>query len=177
MNQTNNNLSYKVINILSYAIPIVVAILLGIRQKADLGNWTHILPHVNAVINFLTALMLLIGVWAVKNKKIEFHKKCMLTAFVLGSCFLVFYIIYHLSNASTSFGGVGFISFVYYFLLISHIILAAVVVKFVLMAVYYGLQNNIEAHKKTVRYAFPIWLYVSITGVIVYLMISPYYHH
>ena len=177
MNQTNNNLSYKVINILSYAIPIVVAILLGIRQKADLGTWTKILPHVNAVINFLTALMLLIGVWAVKNKKIEFHKKCMLTAFVLGSCFLVLYILYHLSNASTSFGGVGFISFVYYFLLITHIILAAVVVKFVLFAVYYGLQNNIEAHRKTVRYAFPIWLYVSVTGVIVYLMISPYYHH
>ena len=177
MNQVNNNLSYKVINILSYAIPIVVAILLGIRQKADLGTWTQVLPHVNAVINFVTALLLLIGVWAVKNKKIEFHKKCMLTAFVLGSCFLVFYIIYHLSNASTSFGGIGLISFIYYFLLISHIILAAVVVKFVLMAVYYSLQNNIEAHRKTVRYAFPIWLYVSVSGVIVYLMISPYYHH
>ncbi len=177
MNQVSNNTSFRVINILSYAIPIVVAILLGIRQKLDLGSWTHTLPHINAVINLLTAVMLLIGVWAVKNKKIGFHKICMLTAFTLGSCFLVFYVIYHLTNASTSFGGSGFISIVYYFLLISHILLAAVVVKFVLMAVYYGLQNNIESHRKTVRYAFPIWLYVSVTGVIVYLMISPYYHY
>ena len=98
-------------------------------------------------------------------------------AFALGSVFLVSYVLYHLTNESTPFGGEGWIRPVYYFLLISHIVLSVVVVWFVLRAVYFALSGQILKHKQTVKYAFPIWLYVSTTGVIVYLMIKPYYLH
>ena len=175
MNLENNRTNFKIINVVSYAIPLAVALLLGIRTKVDLGDWTHTLPHFNALINFLTAVLLVIGVIAIKNGKQKLHKYFMLSAFLLGSLFLVTYILYHITHTSTSFGGSGMIAYVYYFLLITHIILAAVVVRFVLMAVYYALQSNFEMHKKTVKFAFPIWLYVSITGVVVYVMISPYY--
>jgi putative membrane protein len=167
----------RVINILSLAIPIVVALLLGIRQKVDLGSWTDYLPHVNGVINSLTAVMLLVGFYFIRQKNVAAHKVTMLIAFGLGSVFLVSYVLYHLTHDSTPFGGQGWIRPVYYFLLISHIILSVVVVWFVLRAVYFALTNQIIKHKQTVKWTFPIWLYVSITGVIVYLLIKPYYLH
>lgn len=175
MNLNQQNSNFRAINIISYAIPLAVAVLLSVRTKLDLGDWTKFLPHLNAAINFCTALFLILGVISIKNGRRESHKFFMLSAFSLGAVFLVSYILYHLTNASTSFGGEGFIAYCYYFLLITHIMLAAVVVRFVLMAVYYALQSDFISHKKTVRYAFPIWLYVSVTGVVVYAMISPYY--
>jgi putative membrane protein len=153
----------------------VVALLLGIRQKIDLGDWTTALPHVNGIINTATSLMLILGFYFVKQGNLSAHKIAMTIAFGLGSLFLVSYVLYHISNESTSFGGEGWIRPVYYFLLISHIVLSVVVVWFVLKAVYYAFSGQIELHKKVVKWAFPIWLYVSITGVIVYLLISPYY--
>ncbi|SOD96053.1 DUF420 domain-containing protein [Spirosoma fluviale] len=165
----------RVINVLSIAIPVAVAILLGIRQKVDLGSWTTVLPHLNAVINSLTALLLLIGFYFIRKGNIAAHKRTMLMAFALGSVFLVSYVLYHLTNQSTPFGGKGWIRPVYYFLLVSHIFLSIVVVWFVLRAVYFALSGQIEKHRQTVKYAFPIWLYVSITGVIVYFLIEPYY--
>jgi len=165
----------RLINVLAFVIPVVVAILLGLRQKVDLGSWTKILPHVNAVINSITAILLIAGFVFVKNKNIIAHRRAMTAAFVLGSLFLVGYVLYHLSNESTPFGGEGLIRPVYYFLLISHIVLSIVVVWFVLRAIYFAYSNQIAEHKKVVKWAFPIWLYVSITGVIVYLLISPYY--
>jgi len=167
----------RVINILALAIPIAVAVLLGVRQKVDLGNWTTYLPHINGIINSITSVLLLMGFYFIKQKNIEAHKRTMLTAFVLGSLFLVSYVLYHLTNESTPYGGQGWIRPVYYFLLISHIVLSVVVVWFVLRAVYFAISGQILKHKQTVKYAFPIWLYVSITGVIVYLMIKPYYLH
>ncbi len=165
----------RLINTVAVAIPLVVAVLLGIRQKVDLGDWTKMLPHVNAVINTLTAVLLVVGLHFIQQKNIVAHRRIMTTAFLLGSIFLVSYVLYHLSNESTAFGGGGLIRPIYYFLLISHIILSVVVVWFVLRAVYFAYSNQIAEHKKAVRWAFPIWLYVSITGVIVYLLISPYY--
>jgi len=165
----------RLINVLAFVIPVVVAILLGLRQKVDLGSWTKILPHVNAVINSITAILLIVGFVLIKNKNIIAHRRAMTAAFVLGSLFLVGYVLYHLSNESTPFGGEGLIRPVYYFLLISHIVLSIVVVWFVLRAIYFAYSNQIAEHKKVVKWAFPIWLYVSITGVIVYLLISPYY--
>lgn len=165
----------RLINIVAIGVPLVVAILLGIPQKADLGSWTKILPHVNAVINTLTAILLIMGLYFIKQKKLVAHRRIMTLAFVLGFVFLVSYVLYHLSNQSTAFGGSGLIRPIYYFLLISHIILSIVVVWFVLRAVYFAYSNQIPKHKKAVRWAFPIWLYVSITGVVVYLLISPYY--
>ena len=167
----------RVINILSLAIPVAVAILLGIRQKVDLGTWTTYLPHLNAIINSLTAGLLVLGLYFIRQKNVLAHKRTMLTAFTLGSLFLVSYVLYHLTNQSTPFGGEGWTRPVYYFLLVSHIVLSVVVVWFVLRAVYFALSGQIGKHKQTVKYAFPIWLYVSVTGVVVYLMIRPYYIH
>ena len=167
----------RVINILSIAIPVAVAVLLGIRQKVDLGYWTTYLPHLNGIINSITSVLLLMGFYFIKQKNVLAHRITMLTAFGLGSLFLVCYVLYHLTNESTPFGGEGIIRPIYYFLLVSHIVLSIVVVWFVLRAVYFALSGQITKHKQTVKYAFPIWLYVSITGVIVYLMIRPYYIH
>jgi len=166
----------RVINILAVAIPIAVAAILGIRQKVDLGSWTKILPHVIGVINSLTAIFLVLGFYFIKNNNRRAHRQMMTGAFILGALFLVCYVLYHISNESTPFGGQGaFLRATYYFLLISHIVLSIGVVWFVLRAVYFGYSNQLAEHRKAVKYAFPIWLYVSITGVIVYLMISPYY--
>ena len=165
----------RIINILALAIPVAVAALLGIRQKIDLGTWTKVLPHVIGVINTLTALVLITGFYFIKQKNVAAHRRSMTGAFLLGVVFLVCYILYHISNESTPFGGEGVVRPIYYFLLISHITLSIVVVWFVLRAVYFGYTNQIIAHKKAVKWALPIWLYVSISGVVVYLMISPYY--
>ncbi|MCE7073375.1 MULTISPECIES: DUF420 domain-containing protein [unclassified Dyadobacter] len=165
----------RIINILAIVIPIAVAALLGIRQKVELGAWTKVLPHVIGVINTLTAVFLIAGFYFVKNNNISAHRKAMTGAFLLGAVFLVCYILYHISNQSTPFGGEGVVRPIYYFLLISHITLSIVVVWFVLRAVYFGYTNQIIEHRKAVKWAFPIWLYVSISGVVVYLMISPYY--
>ncbi|WP_020605746.1 DUF420 domain-containing protein [Spirosoma spitsbergense] len=167
----------RIINILALAIPIAVAVLLSLRQKVDLGSWTTYLPHINGVLNSITSVLLLTGLYFIKQKKVEAHKRTMLMAFTLGSLFLVSYVLYHLTNESTAYGGQGWIRPVYYFLLVSHIVLSVVVVWFVLRAVYFALSGQISRHKQTVKYAFPIWLYVSTTGVIVYLMIKPYYIH
>ncbi len=171
--QKNN----RVITILSIAIPVAVAVILGIRQKIDLGSWTTYLPHINGIINSITSVLLLMGLYFIRQKNIIAHKRTMLAAFTFGSLFLVSYVLYHLTNESTPFGGEGWVRPVYYFLLISHIVLSIVVVWFVLRAVYFALSGQIIKHKQTVKYAFPIWLYVSVTGVIVYIMIKPYYIH
>ncbi|WP_435353238.1 DUF420 domain-containing protein [Emticicia sp. SJ17W-69] len=167
--------SMTLINVLSVAIPVVVAILLGIRQKVEIGAWTKVLPHVIGAINTLTSVLLLYGVYLIKQKQIERHRKVMTGAFALGALFLVCYVLYHLTNPSTSFGGEGFIRYIYYFILISHISLSLVVLPLVLRAYFFAWTKQFERHKKLTRYAFPIWLYVSVTGVIAYLMIKPYY--
>lgn len=167
----------RLINILAITIPVAVAILLGIRQKINLGEWTAYLPHINGIINSATTLLLIAGYYFIRQKNIAAHRVIMLTAFALGSVFLVSYVLYHLSNESTPFGGEGWIRPIYYFLLITHIVLSVVVVWFVLRAVYFALSGQYNKHRKVVKWAYPIWLYVSITGVIVYLMIKPYYIH
>ncbi|MCR9062452.1 MAG: DUF420 domain-containing protein [Cytophagales bacterium] len=167
--------SLRTINILSVVIPVAVAVLLGIRTKPDLGDWTSNLSFVNAIVNSLTAVCLLLGLVFIKQNKRDAHRIVMTLAFILGGVFLISYVIYHLTNPSTSFGGEGVIRYVYYFILISHIILSLVVLPLVLRAIYFAWQADFVRHKKLVKYAYPIWLYVSITGVLAYLMISPYY--
>ncbi len=173
---TEEKKASRVINILAVTIPVAVAVLLGIRQKVNLGAWTDYLTLVNAVMNSLTALLLLMGLFFIRQKNVRAHRVTMLTAFTFGALFLLCYILYHLTHESTSFGGEGWVRPVYYFLLVSHITLSIVVVWFVLRAVYFALTNQISRHKATVKWAYPIWLYVSITGVIVYFMIRPYYN-
>ena len=171
-----NTKNEKLVNVLSIAIPVAVAILIGIRTKIDLGAWTKVLPHVIGLLNTTTSITLIAGFIFIKNKNIIMHRRMMSLSFIQGSLFLVLYILYHVSNASTSYGGDGILKSIYYVLLISHISLSIGVVWFVLRAVYYALSGQIIEHKKIVKWTFPLWLYVSVTGVIVYLMISPYYN-
>ena len=163
-----------IINILSIAIPVAVAVLLGLRFKVNLGEWTKSLPHLNAIINSLTSVFLVAGLVFIKQKNIKMHQNMMLASFSLGSLFLVTYVLYHFSNESTVYPDNG-LRPLYLFILISHILLSIGVVRFVLLSLFYALQGDFVKHKKMTKIAYPIWLYVSITGVIVYLMISPYY--
>lgn len=165
------------VNVLSIVIPVVVALLLGIRTKIELGSWTHSLPHAIGAINGLTSILLIIGWIAIRSKKVALHRFALTSAFCLGGCFLVCYVTYHLSNPSTSFGGQGWIRPVYYFVLISHIVLSLVVLPLVLRAFLFALLGRFSDHRRIAKYAMPVWLYVSITGVLAYLMISPYYQH
>jgi putative membrane protein len=166
----------NLVKILSIVIPVAVALLIGIRTKIDLGEWTKTLPHVIGLLNSTTSITLILGLVAIKNKNIARHRQMMGLSFIQGALFLVLYILYHISNQSTPFGGEGILRPIYYFLLVSHIVLSIGVVWFVLRAVYFALSGQIAEHKRIVKWTFPLWLYVSITGVIVYLMISPYYN-
>ncbi len=165
----------KLIYILSVAIPLVVASLLGIRTKVYLGEWTKVLPHVIGTINTLTAIALILGLSYIRQNNRVMHEKMMKIAFYLGAVFLVAYVTYHMSNESTSSGYTGIILWIYYFILITHILLSIGVVPLVLLSLFYALTGQYQEHKKMVKYSFPIWLYVSMSGVIVYLMILPFY--
>jgi len=170
-----DNRTIVLINIVSVAVPVVVALLLGIRTKIDLGTWTKLIPHVIGGINSLTSILLILGFIAIRNRKIYIHRVCMTSAMGLGALFLVCYVTYHLSNPSTSFGGEGIIRYVYSFILISPIALSLVVLPLVLRAFAFAWCRMFDAHRRIARFAFPIWLYVSVTGVLAYWMISPYY--
>jgi putative membrane protein len=171
----NDTVYLIIIGILSVVIPVVVAILFYMPEAGRLNLNTKFLPLLNAFLNSATAVCLITGYIMIKKGKRRYHATAMITAFALSSIFLVSYVIYHGSNPSTSFGGTGFVKYFYYVILLSHIFLAAIVVPFVLLAIYFGITRQYIRHKKVTRYTFPVWLYVSITGVLVYLMISPYY--
>ncbi|UZD22356.1 DUF420 domain-containing protein [Algoriphagus halophytocola] len=163
---------------ISVIIPLAVAVLLFMPAKLDLGaEWVYFLPHLNAVINSAATIALIVGLVFIKQGNIAYHKASMTVAFILGAIFLVSYVVYHAAAESTTFGGEGSIRILYYFLLITHIILAAVALFPILFAYYYGLTDQRAKHRKVVKFAYPIWLYVTVTGVVVYLMISPYYLH
>lgn len=164
--------------VISVIIPVAVAVLIFMPSKIDLGaEWVYFLPHLNAVINTAATLALVAGLLFIKKGNIPYHRASMTIAFGLGAIFLVSYVIYHAAAESTSFGGEGMVRSIYYFLLLTHIILAAVALFPILFAYYYGYTDQREKHRKVVKFAYPIWLYVTVTGVLVYLMISPYYVH
>ncbi len=163
---------------LSILVPLIVAVLIFMPAKiTSFGDWVYFLPHLNAVINTTASIALIVGLVFIKNRKYAYHGATMTVAFVLGALFLVSYVVYHSAAESTKFGGEGMIRSIYYFLLITHIVLAAVALFPILFAYYYGYTNQRDKHRKVVKFAYPIWLYVSVSGVIVYLMISPYYTH
>jgi putative membrane protein len=162
--------------ILSIVVPALVGLLLFLPSKSGIeGDWVTFLPHFNGMLNSTTVILLLIGFFMIKRGHISYHKVCMVSSFILGTIFLISYIIYHASMPGTPFGGGAPIKYFYYFFLISHILLSIVVVPLVLFAFYFALSGKIDRHKKIVKFTLPVWLYVSITGVIVYFMISPYY--
>ncbi len=144
-------------------------------DKSAIPTWVFSLPKLNAIINGTCTVLLLASLYFIRRKDIATHKKLNIITFILSSLFLVSYIIFHATGIKTTYGGTGPIRTVYYFILITHIILAAIVLPLVLFSFQKGLQMQVEKHRKLVRWSYPIWLYVTITGVIVYLMISPYY--
>ena len=163
----------KLIVVLSIVIPIAVAILFGVRIPNV--EPLSFLPPIYATINGLTAIILVIAFFAIKNKNVVLHENLMTTAIWCSVAFLVMYVAYHMTSDSTKFGGEGTIKYVYYFILLTHILLSIVVIPFVLITYVRAITNNIEKHKKIAKITFPLWLYVAVTGVIVYVMISPYY--
>jgi putative membrane protein len=167
-NQKRSNIF---INAISIVVPLVVAILLGVPAKLDLGTWTRSLPHAIGTINILTSIALILGLVFIKLKKIKLHQSMMTAAFGLGGLFLICYVLYHLTNPSNKFNGEGFIRYVYFFTLLTHIGLSLVVLPLVLRAMYFAATRQFVAHKKIVRFAYPIWLYVSVSGVMVYLFV------
>lgn len=167
----------KWIVFLSIVIPLIVAALFGINLR-DLGFNVQpltMLPPIYATINGLTAVILIIAFLAIKNKKIVLHENLMTTAVGCSAVFLVLYVAYHMTSDSTKFGGEGTIKYIYYFILITHILLSIVIIPFVLITFARAITGNFLLHKKIARITFPLWLYVAVSGVIVYLMISPYY--
>lgn len=159
------------INLISIGIPIAVVAMLGLPNKVALGEWTKTLPHVTGVVNTLTTFSLIAGLIFIWKNRIDLHRISMILAFSLGGVFLICYVLYHISNPANRFSGEGFVRYIYFFFLISHILLSFVVLPFVLRAMFYALTRQFAAHKKIVRYAYPVWLYVSISGVIIYLFV------
>lgn len=139
-------------------------------------GWVKILPALNATINGTCSLLLIISYLAIRRKKINIHKTLNITTFCLSALFLLSYVTFHYFVPETKFGGTGSMKTIYYSILISHILLAAIVLPLILMSFYHALQGNFTRHRSIVRFSYPIWLYVTITGVLVYLLISPYYN-
>ncbi len=165
----------RLITFVSIVIPVVVASLFSV--KLPNVEPLSFLPPIYASINGITAIVLLIAVWAIKNGKQKLHQNLMTTCIVLSLAFLAMYIAYHMTSESTSYGGEGIMRYAYFFVLISHIILSIVIIPLVLKTYARAYLKKFKAHRKLAKITFPIWLYVAITGVVVYLMISPYYEY
>lgn len=159
--------------ILSIAIPIVVALLFTVRIPGV--ERMGFLPPIYASINALTAFLLITAVIMIKKGNRKIHENLMKMCIVLSVLFLGMYVTYHMTSDSTSYGGIGAMRYVYFVILISHILLSIGVIPFVLITYVRALTGDYDRHKKIAKITFPIWLYVAVTGVIVYIMISPYY--
>lgn len=176
----SDKLISRIITAVSIIVLVVVVVLQSkiltiFPQKESIPSWVFSLPLLNAIINGTCSILLVLSLYFIKRKNIKAHKNINILTFILSSLFLVSYIIFHATGIKTTYGGIGPIRTIYYIILISHIILAAVVLPLVLFSFQKGLQMKVEQHKKLVRWTYPIWLYVTVTGVIVYVMISPYY--
>ena len=175
MEQTQTEQKYnKLIIALSVAIPIAVAILFFV--KIPNAKPLPFLPPIYAAINGLTAVLLVTAVIAIKNGKKQLHENLMKLAIACSLVFLVMYIAYHMTTPSTKFGGEGMLKYVYFFILITHILLSIATIPLVLVTYVRALAQRFDRHKKIAKITFPLWLYVAVTGVIVYLMIAPYYN-
>ncbi len=164
------------IGVFSFVVFAAVVLLSRYKLNLDLGFNAHVFAAANAIINSIIAVLLVGALIAVKNKNYLLHKKLMFTALILSVVFLVSYIAHHLLAGETKFGGTGIIKIIYLIILFSHIFLAAIILPFILYTAYRALTAEFESHKKLAKYTWPLWFYVAVTGPIVYLMISPYYH-
>ncbi|MET3029269.1 DUF420 domain-containing protein [Flavobacterium sp. UW10123] len=169
----------KFIIAVSIIIPVVVAILFGVKLK-DFGvnvEPLSFLPPIYATTNGITAVVLVLAVVAIKKGNQKLHERLMTSAIALSVAFLVMYVAYHMTSDSTKYGGEGALRYVYFFILITHILLSITIIPLVLITYVRALAKRFDRHRKIAKITFPLWLYVAVTGVIVYLMISPYYVH
>ncbi|WP_125722702.1 DUF420 domain-containing protein [Flavobacterium ustbae] len=169
----------KFIIAVSIIIPVVVAILFGVKLK-DFGYDVEplsMLPPIYATINGFTAVVLVVAVMAIKKGNQKLHERLMTLAIALSVAFLVMYVAYHMTSDSTKFGGEGAIRYIYFFILVTHILLSIAIIPLVLITYVRALAQRFDRHRKIAKITFPLWLYVAVTGVVVYLMISPYYVH
>ena len=157
----------------SIVIPLLVAILFGV--KIPNAEPLTFLPPIYATINGCTAVLLIVAFLAIKSGNMKLHQRLMMTCIGLSIAFLAMYMAYHMTSDSTPFGGTGWVRTVYFIILISHILLSIVIIPLVLITFVRGLFGDYKRHAKIARYTFPLWLYVAVSGVVVYLMISPYY--
>lgn len=164
--------SHRLIIVLSILIPVAIGVLFRVKIE---GYDFSFLPPIYATVNGVTALLLVAAFMAIRSKRVVLHRRLMKTCIFLSFCFLVMYVAYHMTSDSTPYGGEGWIRSVYYFILVSHILLSVAVVPVVLLTFARALSGDFERHRALARFAFPIWLYVAVTGVIVYVMISPFY--
>lgn len=163
--------------ILSIAIPVVVAILFSVNLQ-NLGydvKPLSFLPPIYATINGITAVLLFLAVAVIKKGNKRLHEKLIKVCIGCSIAFLAMYVAYHMTSIETKFGGEGYIRYVYFFILITHILLSIIIIPFVLITFVRGISGSYQRHKKLARITYPMWMYVAVTGVIVYLMISPYY--
>ena len=166
----------RLVTIVSIAIPVAVAVIFYLPLGLTGGPlWLSKLPAFHATLNGACFVLLLLALMFIKNKRIDLHKTCMLIATSLSLVFLLSYVFYHILAPQSHYGGEGVIRTVYFTILLTHIALAAIILPFVLLSLYRGLTGQIDKHRKIAKITLPMWLYVTLTGVIVYLMMSPYY--
>ncbi len=171
-----DKIAIPVIIALSVLVPIVVLILMNLPERYNLlGTQSGTFPLFHAVLNGSTAVLLLMGYFFMKIREYKLHRNVMITAFALSAVFLVSYVISKISNEPVHYEGEGMLKYMYFFILISHIALSAIIIPLVLFTMYRGLTAEYEKHAKIARWTFPIWLYVAITGVLVYIFMYPYY--
>jgi len=171
-----NRFTVNLIIALSVAVPLIVILLMNLDTRTNiLGLEVGTFPFFHAVINGLTAILLFVGYLLIKNQKMILHRNVMISAFVLSVVFLVSYVISKISHEPVSYGGEGWMRYLYFFILITHIVLSGIIIPLVLFTMYRGLTGQYEKHKKIAKWTFPIWMYVAITGVLVYIFMHPYY--
>ncbi|WP_423819922.1 DUF420 domain-containing protein [Salinimicrobium sp. TIG7-5_MAKvit] len=176
INRSTDKVMVPTIVVVSILVPVAVLILMYLPERYDvLGGSFKNFPLFHAVLNFFTALFLIAGYYAMKKKELIWHRNLMISAFFLSAVFLVSYVISKISNEPVPYGGEGVLKYIYFFILITHILLSAIIVPLVLFTMYRGLTGEVEKHRKIARYTYPIWLYVAVTGVLVYLFMAPYY--
>ena len=171
----NDKLASRLIWLFSAIVFTAVVVLCRVTLQVDLGFDVHVFALINAIINSMVAVLLVAALWAVKTGRYVAHKNMMMAAMVLSVLFLLSYIAHHLLAGETSFGGDGMQRTLYYIILFTHIPLAGLILPFILFTAYRALISEWPSHKKLAKITWPVWLYVAITGVVVYWMISPYY--
>ena len=176
MTNTQDKIWIPIIVGVSILVPLLVLYLIYLPDRYNLvGESIRFLPLFHAILNGATAILITAGLIFIKRNDAKTHRFCMLTAFTLSSIFLISYVISKIGAEPSAYGGKGIMRVVYFFMLITHIILAPIIIPMALFSIYWALTGKLIKHKKIAKYTYPVWLYVAITGVLVYLFMIPFY--